>query len=145
VPSTDTSEPRSRRWSRLGLAGLLLGAGTMHFVTPAFFDDLVPGWVAGPARAWTNVSGVAELAAGALVARRRTERIGAWAALVVFVAVYPANIHDTITHPPTDGRGIASLVRLPLQLPLFVWALRHTRPPEEVGRAPDGERPFAAQ
>jgi uncharacterized membrane protein len=99
----------------------------MHFVSPEFFDDLVPSWVPGEPRVWTNVSGVAELAVGALVANRRTERVGGWAALALFVAVYPANIHDTLTNPPTDARGVGSLVRLPLQLPLFAWAVHHAR------------------
>lgn len=125
MPSDVPPEPARHRASRFGLAALLMGAGTMHFVSPEFFDELVPHWVPGRPRLWTNVSGVAELAAGALVASRRTERIGGWAALAVLVAVYPANIVDTIDHPPTDARGIASLVRLPLQLPLFAWALHH--------------------
>lgn len=96
-------------------------------MSPGFFDDLVPRWVPGEPRLWTNVSGVAELTAGALVANRSTERLGGWAALAVLIAVYPANIDDTLTHPPTDARGVASLVRLPLQIPLVLWAHHHAR------------------
>lgn len=97
----------------------------MHFVSPEFFDELVPSWVPGEPRAWTYASGVAELGVAALLANRRTERIGGWAAFGLLLAVYPANIWDVVEHPPTDGRGIASLVRLPLQLPLLAWALHH--------------------
>jgi uncharacterized membrane protein len=99
----------------------------LHFLTPEFFDELVPSWLPGERRLWTYGSGVAELAVGALVGNRRTEHIGGWAALVLFIAVYPANIQDAIDHPPTDARGVASLVRLPLQLPLFAWAFHHAR------------------
>lgn len=106
---------------------MLVGAGTTHFLSPGFFDELVPEWVPGAARFWTNASGAAEIAVGALVANRRTERLGGWAALALFLAVYPANIQDAITHPPTDGRGVASLVRLPLQIPLLLWAHHHAR------------------
>jgi uncharacterized membrane protein len=127
VPADNRSERGSHRASRYGLAALLVGAGTMHFVSPEFFDELVPSWVPGEPRLWTNVSGVAEIAVGALVANERTERIGGWAALALFVAVYPANVQDAISHPPTDGRGVTSLIRLPLQLPLFAWALHHAR------------------
>lgn len=127
MPSDPSPEPTSHRASRYGLAALLLGAGITHFVSPEFFDGLVPAWVPGEPRFWTNVSGAAELAAGALVANRRTERVGGWAALAVFVAVYPANVNDALTNPPSDARGIASWVRLPLQLPLFAWALHHAR------------------
>ncbi len=128
MPSDAPPEPTSRRASRYGLAALLISAGTMHFVSPEFFDDLVPSWVPGERRFWTNISGVAEIAVGALVANRRTERVGGWAAFALFVAVYPANIDDAISNPPTDARGVVSLVRLPLQLPLFAWALHHARP-----------------
>lgn len=129
VPPDAAHEPTSRRASRYGLAALLIGAGSMHFVSPQFFDDLVPSWVPGEPRFWTNVSGAAEIAVGALVANRRTERIGGWAAFALLLAVYPANIQDVIDHPPTDARGVVSLVRLPVQLPLLAWALHHARAP----------------
>jgi uncharacterized membrane protein len=123
VPDAQPENARRRR-SRLGLAALLAGAGTLHFVTPTFFDELVPGWVPGDPRAWTYASGVAELGVAGLLANRRTGRLGGWAAFALLLAVYPANIWDVVEHPPTDGRGIASLVRLPLQLPLLAWALQ---------------------
>lgn len=105
----------------------MLGTGTMHFVRPGFYDALIPEQLPGSPRVWVYGSGIAELAAGVLVARRKTEKLGAWAAFAVFVGVYPGNIYDTIQNPPTDARGIASLIRLPLQIPLFIWALRHTK------------------
>ncbi|HEX4903690.1 MAG TPA: hypothetical protein VFV42_12810 [Acidimicrobiales bacterium] len=116
-------ETAGRRRTRLGLAALLAGAGTLHFVTPTFFDELVPGWVPGDPRAWTYASGVAELGVAGLLANRRTRRLGGWAAFALLLAVYPANIWDVIEHPPTGARGVASLVRLPLQLPLLAGAL----------------------
>lgn len=122
------AEDKRRRRSRLGLAAVMLGAGTLHFVNPEFYDPLVPEALPGSVRAWVYASGIAELAAGALVVNPRTEKLGAWASLAVFVGVYPGNIHDAIQHPPVDARGIASLIRLPLQFPLFFWALRHARP-----------------
>ena len=119
--------PDPRRRSRLGLAALMLGAGTMHFVSPEFFDELVPDSLPGATRTWVHASGVAELVCGGLLVSRRTSRVGAWLTLAVLVGVYPGNIYDAVQHPPTDGRGIASLVRLPLQFPLFWWAWTHTR------------------
>jgi len=108
----------------------MLGTGTLHFVIPKFYEPLIPPVLPGSERFWIYSSGIAELASGVLVANRRTERIGAWASFAVFVGVYPGNIYDTIQNPPTDARGIGSLIRLPLQIPLFLWALRHTRPQE---------------
>lgn len=130
-----TSEDRTRRRSRLALGALLLGAGTMHFVNPRFFDPLVPEALPGTQRAWTYGSGVAELVAGGLLVNGRTNRAGAWTALAVFIGVWPGNLHDTISNPPTDARGVASLVRLPLQIPLILWAWRHTRDGSEAATA----------
>ena len=118
----------------------MLGAGTMHFVSPEFFDELVPESLPGATRTWVHASGVAELACGALLVSRRTSRIGAWLTLGVLIGVYPGNIHDAIQHPPTDGRGIASLIRLPLQFPLFWWAWAHTRA-TNARRAPSASGP----
>lgn len=130
----ETDDPARR--ARLGLAALLAGAGTMHFVTPTFFDELVPGWVPGEPRAWTYGSGVAELVVGGMLASRRTARAGGWAALALFLAVYPANVQDALDHPPSDGRGIATWIRLPLQLPLFAWSVHVARAsrPSRTGR-----------
>lgn len=105
----------------------MLGAGVLHFVNPRFYDVLIPAWMPGTPRFWTYSSGVAELAAGLLTANRATSRIGAFATLAVLIAVYPANIWDAISHPPTDARGVGSLVRLPFQIPMILWAIKHTK------------------
>lgn len=119
-------DPKHRR-SRLALAALMLGTGALHFAAPRPYEALIPTQLPGSARAWVYGSGVAELAAGALVANRKTERLGAWVTFAVFVGVYPGNIYDSIQHPPTNARGILSALRLPMQIPMFLWALRHTR------------------
>jgi uncharacterized membrane protein len=118
------------------LAAFLAGAGVTHFVAPRFYDAIVPRALPGPTRAWTIGSGVAELACAVAVASRRTRRIGAWAAFVLFIAVFPANVQmavDWQDEPP--ARRAASLIRLPLQLPLLVWAWRVAR-----GERQDGAR-----
>ena len=117
-------ESQSRRRSRRAMGALLLSAGTAHFLVPQFFDDLVPGWLPPSPRFWTSASGVVELATGAALLKERTSR-AAWTALLLFIGVYPANIKDTVDNwPPTTARGVGSLVRLPLQFPLFAWAWR---------------------
>ncbi len=95
----------------------------MHFVSPAFFDAIVPKALPGSARSWTYVSGVAELAVAAAVANPRTRRSGAAAAVALFVAVYPANIQAAMDASAGAERTITWL-RLPLQFPLIAWALR---------------------
>lgn len=114
----------------------MVAAGVLHFTSPRFYEELIPDVLPGSERAWVYGSGVAELVAGGLLANRKTARLGAWVTFAVLLGVYPGNIYDAVRHPPTDGRGVASLLRLPLQLPLLWWALRHTRPGSGVGTEP---------
>jgi len=108
-----------------GLAGLLATAGVMHFVTPKFFDDIVPTALPNP-RFWTQVSGIAELGVAAAVANPKTRRLGGAAAAVLFVAVFPANIQAAVS-AEAPGEKAVTWLRLPLQIPLVIWALRVRR------------------
>ena len=107
------------------LAALLAVAGTAHFLVPSQFDAIVPRVLPGSSRAWTYASGVAELGCAALLAQRRTQRLGATLASVLFVAVFPGNVQMAIDwcDRPAPERSVA-LLRLPLQIPLIVWAWR---------------------
>jgi uncharacterized membrane protein len=112
----------------LGLAALLAFAGVGHFVRPGFFDEIVPRALPGSARSWTYLSGVAELTCAAAVARPSTRRAGGLAAAVVFVAVFPANIQMAIDWRTRPAREQAAAYgRLPLQIPLVLWALKVRR------------------
>jgi uncharacterized membrane protein len=113
----------------LGLAGFIGFAGLMHFVRPGFFDPIVPDWMPGSARTTTYVSGVAELASAALVANPRTRRFGGWFAFATFLGVYPANIQAALDGGIEGQEGIAGSaaamwLRLPLQIPMVLWARR---------------------
>ncbi|HWG94171.1 MAG TPA: MauE/DoxX family redox-associated membrane protein [Mycobacteriales bacterium] len=116
--------PRLRAASPYLLAGLLGGAGVLHFAVPGFFDRIVPPFL-GPPRPWTYASGVAELAVAAAVAVPRTRRAGATAAAVLLVAVFPANVYQAFE--PGDVPRWVALARLPLQVPLVLWALQVRR------------------
>ena len=114
-----------RRASPFLLAGLLIGAGVTHFVRPEFYDALVPPVLPGSTRAWVYGSGVVELAVGAAVAVPRTRRRGAIAAAALFVAVFPGNVYMAVE--PGDVPRWAALARLPLQVPLVLWAVQVAR------------------
>jgi uncharacterized membrane protein len=108
-----------------GLAGMLAVTGSLHFVAPKPFDSIVPRSLPGSPRTWTYVSGVAELAVAAAVAYPRTRRLGAMAAAALFAGVFPANVkmaYDWRRASPAK-RAIA-YGRLPLQVPLVLWARR---------------------
>jgi uncharacterized membrane protein len=121
------------RW----LAVLLGGAGVVHLWHPATFDPIVPELLPGPARAYTYVSGAAELGlALGLVVPRTRGWAGACAALF-FVAVFPANVKmavdaATSTHGST-ARTVVTVARLPLQIPLVMSAWRVHRTGRRVG------------
>ncbi|MCJ1714786.1 hypothetical protein [Curtobacterium sp. VKM Ac-2922] len=119
---------RARRATRTAgaLALLLGGAGITHFVRPRGYDRIVPEGL--PPRTTTLLSGAAELgiAAGLLVPA--TRRAAGMAAAALFLAVFPANVTmaKQLLDSPRSSRAmrLVSVLRLPLQAPLVVWALR---------------------
>lgn len=110
------------------LAAMLATTGALHFVAPKPFDTIVPRSLPGSRRRWTHLSGVAELTVAAAVAVPRSRRAGGLAAVALLLAVFPANVRMAVDwrHKPLAYRLLA-WARLPLQLPLVVWALRASR------------------
>ncbi len=106
------------------LAAVLTATGVTHFVSPGFYDGLIPPFLPNP-RAWIYGSGVAELACAAAVAIPATRRGGGLASVVLFVAVFPGNLYMAIE--PGEVPRWAALARLPLQIPLVLWALQVAR------------------
>jgi uncharacterized membrane protein len=107
------------------LAALLLGVGTLHFVTPKSFDDIVPTELPGSQRFYTYASGVAELTTGALLLAPRTRRMGALAAIAVFLGVYPANFNMVrLWKDKPLFMRVGAIARLPLQIPMITEAFK---------------------
>jgi uncharacterized membrane protein len=108
------------RRSALALAAFMAVAGVAHFVVPPSYERIVPRLLGDPAF-WVRWSGVAELACAGLLVDRRTRRIGGMATVAVLVAVFPANVQMAL-----DGRvhPVVAWGRLPLQVPLILWAWR---------------------
>ncbi|MBO0854840.1 MAG: hypothetical protein J2P18_13890 [Nocardia sp.] len=116
--------------ARIMSAGLL-GIGVLHFLVPGPFDSIIPPMLPGRPRTYTYVSGVAEIAVAGTLAVPRTRRLGGRLAALLFVAVYPANVQyavDSVREPKTPALiRWASILRLPLQLPMITQALRVSR------------------
>ena len=106
----------------------MFGIGTVHFLAPKPFDDIIPAELPGSPRFYTYASGVAELGIGALLLPRRTRRLAALAAVALFVGVFPANLNMVRLwrDKPLPLRIIA-LARLPLQIPMITAALKVSR------------------
>jgi uncharacterized membrane protein len=115
---------RLRTASPYLLAVLLGGAGALHFTAPQAYDGLIPSFLPAP-RAWIYASGVAELACAAAVAVPRTRRVGGLATAALLVAVFPGNLWMVVE--PGGVPRWAAVARLPLQIPLVLWALQVAR------------------
>jgi uncharacterized membrane protein len=110
------------------VAAMLIGIGTVHFLAPKPFDQIVPVELPGTPRFYTYASGVAEIATGALLVPRGTRRFAALIAVALFVGVFPANVNMCRLwwDKPWPMRIIA-LARLPLQIPMITTALKIRR------------------
>jgi len=107
-------------------------AGILHFVIPRGYQRIVPRLI-GHAPLLVAASGVAEIVAGALIAVPRTRRLGAGLAFVLLLVVWPANVQMALDGGIPDagfpaGSALVSWIRVPLQVPLLVWAWRQARP-----------------
>ncbi|MBL7255198.1 MauE/DoxX family redox-associated membrane protein [Paractinoplanes lichenicola] len=112
----------------VALAALLTTTGVLHFAVPRPFDSIVPRSLPGRRRTWTYLSGAAELAVAAAIVHPRTRKWGGTAAAALFVGVFPANVKMAVDwrHASPGKRAIA-FGRLPLQVPLVLWARRVAR------------------
>ncbi len=121
---TQTSVGRS-----LGIFLIIAGIG--HFVFPKGLDAIVPEFLPGDPRFWTYLSGLAEIAIGIALLTPLTAKFGAtpirliaaYAALALFIAVYPANIKMAVDWSSREMPDpLIAYARLPLQFGLFYWA-----------------------
>ncbi|KAB7760240.1 hypothetical protein A5630_07120 [Mycolicibacterium mucogenicum] len=121
--STDNTTASQAPAYRMG--ALLVGMGALHFAAPKPFDGIVPEELPGTARFYTYASGVAEVATGAALLLPRTRKLGALAAVALFISVFPANVNMVrLWWPKGWPARIAALARLPLQVPMVTQALK---------------------
>lgn len=121
----------ARHAGRIGLGAVLAFAGTSHLTfAREEFRAQVPPWVPLDQDAVVLGSGVVEIALGAALAlapRRYRPAVG-WTAAAFFVAVFPGNVSQYLTH--TDAFGLDTdakrLARLPFQAGLVAWSLWST-------------------
>lgn len=126
--------PPALRFGGWVLVVLFTVSGVVHLLRPGVFTPMVPDIL--PAhRLLVYVSGVAELLCAAGLGWRRTRRLAGWASVGLLAAVFPANLTMAVdawtSWRDDDASGqyvAATLIRLPLQLPMIWWAWRVTRP-----------------
>jgi uncharacterized membrane protein len=128
MTTTSVAERDAGQKTAYRLAAMLLGVGSIHFLAPKPFDDIIPAELPGTPRFYTYASGVAEIGIGALLLKQSTRRFAALAAALLFIGVLPGNINMCRLwwDKPWPMR-IASLARLPLQIPMITAALKVRR------------------
>jgi uncharacterized membrane protein len=108
-----------------GLVALLTSTGVLHFAVPASFDAIVPEQLPGTTRTWTYLSGAVELLVATLITIPRTRRLGGLLAALLFIAVFPANVKMAIDWSDKSAwMQMLAYGRLPLQIPLVLWAVQ---------------------
>ena len=106
------------------LAAAMMGVGLMHFVRPEGFVAIVPAMLPFPL-ALVYLSGFFEMAGGAGLLVPRFRKAAAWGLVLLYIAVFPANINMAINQIPLDGNSLpvwALWARLPLQFVFIAWA-----------------------
>lgn len=115
-----------------GLVVLFATSGILHMVRPQIFESIVPRQLP-ERRALVYASGVAEFACAVGLVHPRTRKAAGWASAAVLVAIFPGNVQMALTESKRADAGtgsrakqVATLARLPLQIPLVRTALKAT-------------------
>ncbi len=104
------------------LGVLMILAGANHFLSPRFYTQIMPPYLPFPLELiW--LSGVLEIAGGALLLFPATRGFGAWTLIATFVLIFPANLHMALNAAQYSSIPAWLLWgRLPLQAVLIWWA-----------------------
>jgi uncharacterized membrane protein len=120
----------ARALARHLLGAFLVFAGLSHlFWARTTFRAQVPRWLPLDADLVVVASGVVEIGLGlALVALTHQRVLAGWVVAAFFVAVFPGNVNQLVTHADAFGldSDAARWLRLPFQPLLIVWALWST-------------------
>jgi uncharacterized membrane protein len=108
----------------LGVVFVLIGID--HFLRTAWYEPIVPELLGRP-DVWVYLSGVAEIAFGALLLMQKHRRLAAKAIMAMLVVLYWANLNMWVNDIPLNGVRYGTgwhIGRLSVQLLLigfFAW------------------------
>lgn len=115
------------------LSLFIIIAGTLHFIKPEPFVKIVPDYL--PAHLeLVYVSGFFEIIFGIGLLTPSLSRAAAWGLILLFIAVFPANINMAVNNIPIQGiphNQFLYWLRLPFQLVLIAWAWWFTKAPKQ--------------
>lgn len=103
-------------------------AGINHFIHPDGYLRIMPPWLGWHAQL-VLISGIFEILFGLLLIPPRTRSAAARCIIGLLIAVFPANIQMTINYLHNNSPFLwITILRLPLQLVLILWAYLFTKP-----------------
>ncbi len=113
--------------STVFLIVLLGGSGVLHFLRPGPFVAIVPKSLPHK-KELVYLSGGAELVGAVMMAAPETRQLGGLLSAGLLAAVFPANVSMALRsgRRPRWYQAMA-WARLPLQIPLVLWAARAGR------------------
>jgi uncharacterized membrane protein len=114
---------------RVMLAISIIVVGIMHFAVPDPFVKIVPDYFPYHL-ALVYISGFFEILGGIGILVPPVSQAAAWGLLILFVAVFPANINmavHAIDLPNIPDSDVLRWGRLPLQAVLIAWAWWYTK------------------
>jgi uncharacterized membrane protein len=114
---------------RVILAICIIVVGVTHFVVPEEYVKIVPPQLPYPL-GLVYLSGFYEIFGGIGLLVPPVSQAAAWGLLILFIAVYPANIYMAVNlikieHIPNSPW--VHVVRLPFQAVLIAWAWWYTK------------------
>jgi len=111
-----------RNFFRIFYGILFIGSGVSHFVTPDFYESIVPEFLPSP-KLLVIVTGIVEILLGLFFAYKPTSRYAAWILIVYLIAMFPVNVLMAL-HPERFPQfaPLGLWLRLPLQTLLITLA-----------------------
>ena len=116
---------KTRARVRFVLAVSMIAVGILHFTRTDGFAAIVPTWLPSP-RTLVLVSGVFEILGGVGLLVPRARRFSGVGLVLLYLAVFPANIHMAMDNIRPADQPIPTWVlwaRLPFQFVLIALAL----------------------
>jgi len=109
----------------LGL--LLIIGGIAHFTMTGFYVNAMPDYLPFHEMI-VYISGVVEILLGVLLVIPKTTKKAAVGIIILFIAIFPANVNMYLNHENfPDMSETSLLIRLPIQLVLIAWAYIYAR------------------
>lgn len=134
IASINLRSPTFEKMKKVSLylmTALYIVTGLNHFVHPGSYTKIMPHWLPWHYQL-VYISGACEIAFALLLLFPLTRRLGLWCIILLLIAVFPANIQMMLNYSAENNKYLwVSIIRLPLQLFLILWAYSLLRTPDK--------------